>query len=80
MIQKFLYIVEHYLPFHISEYSGIWNVIAKDDDECFDLIILENDYEKHTQYYNKLRENIVKAPRFKLADDYESSVIEAFLT
>lgn len=80
MAQKFIYIVEHYLPFPISEYSGIWNVIAEDDDECFDLITSEQDNEQYTQYYNKLRENIVKSQKFALVDNYESSVIEAFIT
>ena len=29
----------HSLP---SEYGGIWNVIAQDDDECFDLITAQD--------------------------------------
>ena len=35
---KLFYIVDHYVPFPSSEYGGIWNVIAQDDNECFDLI------------------------------------------
>ena len=42
MAQKFLYIVDHYIPFPSSEYGGIWNVIAEHDDECFDLISAED--------------------------------------
>jgi hypothetical protein len=76
---KYLYLVEHFLPFPISEYSGIWNVIAKDDNECFDLIVAE-DGNQYSEHYNKLRENVIKAQRFSLVDEYESSVIEAFLT
>ena len=38
MMTKFFYIVDHYVPFPSSEYGGIWNVIAENDDECFDLI------------------------------------------
>ena len=76
---KYLYIVEHFLPFTISEYSGIWNVIAKDDNECFDLIV-DEDGNQYSEYYNKLRENVIKAQKFALKDDYQSSVIEAFLT
>ena len=33
MAQKIFYIVEHYVPFPQSEYGGLWNVIAEDDDE-----------------------------------------------
>ena len=67
------------MPFTISEYSGIWNVIAKDDNECFDLIV-DEDGNQYSEYYNKLRENVIKAQKFALKDDYQSSVIEAFLT
>lgn len=42
MAQKFFYVVDHYVPFP-SEYGGIWNVIAEDDDECFELIVAEDD-------------------------------------
>jgi hypothetical protein len=76
---KYLYIVEHFLPFPISEYSGIWNVIAKGDNECFDLIVAE-DGNQYPEHYNKLLENVIKAQKFTLKDDYQSSVIEAFLT
>ena len=71
--------MEHFLPFPISEYSGIWNVIAKDDNECFDLIV-DEDGNQYSEHYNKLRENVIKAQKFALKDDYQSSVIEAFLT
>ena len=76
---KYLYLVEHFLPFPISEYSGIWNVNANDDNECFDLIVAEDD-NQYSEHYNKLRENVIKAQRCSLVDEYESSVIEAFLT
>mgnify|MGYP003648268860 CR=1 FL=1 len=79
MSKKYLYIVEHFQPFPSSEYGGIWNVIAKDDNECFNLIVNE-DNNQYSEHYNKLYANIIKAEKFALADDYESSVIEAFLT
>ena len=56
---KYLYIVDHFVPFPQSEYGGLWNVIAEDDNECFDLIT-EQDNDLNLQYYQKLRENIVK--------------------
>ena len=49
MTHKFFYVVEHYIKFPHSEYGGIWNVIAEDDEECFDLIAAkdtENHWEK----------------------------------
>jgi hypothetical protein len=78
MAQKYFYVVNHYVPFPSSEYGGIWIVIAEDNEECFDLITEnEGDY---PEYYNKLRENIIKATKFKLTDDPESKIVESFLT
>ena len=79
MAQKFLYIVDHFVNFPQSEYGGVWNVIAEHDDECFDLIT-EVDNEDYKECYVNLRNNIVKAPRFSLADDVESYVVDKFLT
>lgn len=74
---KYLYIVDHFLPTNFAD--GLWNVIAQDDNECFELIVKE-DNELNTPQYTKLRENILRAQRFALVDEYESGVIEAFLT
>ena len=78
---KYLYIVDHFVPFPQSEYGGLWNVIAEDDNECFDLIT-EQDDDLNLQYYQKLRENIVKSPKYKVIDDNSvaSEVITSFLT
>jgi hypothetical protein len=79
MAQKFLYIVDHFVGFPQSEYGGVWNVIAENDDECFDLIS-EVDNEDYADCYVNLRSNIVKAPRFALVDGVESEVIDRFIT
>ena len=79
MAQKFLYIVDHFANFPRSEYGGIWNVIAEDDDECFDLI-KEYDDGYNEDFYVNLREKVVNARTYPLAEDEESSVVEAFTT
>ena len=77
---KFLFIVDHFIPFPQSEYGGIWNVIAESDEECFDLIA-EADEGLNEQYYNKLRENVSKAVVCELAgDDLDSQIVAEFLT
>lgn len=76
---KRLYVVEHFVPFPTSEYGGLWNVIAGTDEEVYDLIV-EDDNELNTQYYGKLRENIMKASKYSLVDELESKVVESFLT
>ena len=79
MTQKFLYILDYYVPQFQSEYGGLLNVIAENDDECFDVVV-ECDKESWTEYYPKLRENIIKAPKFALVENEESRVVEAFIT
>jgi len=80
MAQKFLYIVEHYVPFTQSEYGGIWNVVAEDDEDCFDLITAEDPDGFNEKYYGDLRENILKSRTFALAEDIESGIVEEFTT
>ena len=80
MAQKFLYIVQHYVPFPASEYGGVWNVIAEDDDECFDLISADDSGNFYEKYYSDLKENILNSQTFALAEDVDSSVVESFTT
>ena len=77
---KFFYIVDHYVPFPSSEYGGIWNVIAEDDDECFDLITGTDDGDLNSKYYGNLRENILNSRTYALSEDLESQVVEEFTT
>ena len=76
---KFLYIVDHFIPFPASEYGGVWNVIAESDEECFDLITSADD-EQYPEYYSNLRKNINDARVFTLAEDIQSNVVESFTT
>ena len=78
--QKFMYLVEHAIPFPSSEYGGLWNVIASSDEECFDLISNTEEYTFYAEYLSHLRENIKKAQVFPLDGEYESEIVESFLT
>lgn len=75
---KYLYIVDFFVPAPFSEFGGLLNVIATDDDECFDLIV-QWDNEQWPEHYGKLRENVNKAPRFALVENEDSRVVEAFI-
>ena len=79
MTQKFLYTVDHFIPFPRSEYGGMWVVVAENDEECFDLITAE-DEGMNDDYYGRLRENIQKAPAYPLAENSESCIVEQFTT
>ena len=76
---KFMYVVDHFVPFPQSEYGGVWNVIANDDEQCFDVIVSEDD-DFNIGCYGKLRENISKAEKFALVNDISPQVITQFVT
>ena len=79
MTQKFLYIIDHFEPFPSSEYGGLWNVIADNDEECFDLIVEESAFAE--EYYSNLRQNIEKATIFTLGEESGTSrIVEYFIT
>ena len=81
MAQKYFYVVDHYVPFPSSEYGGIWNVIAEDDDECFELIVSQDEGNFNQPHYNKLRENIEKSYTYALAEDnLDSCIVSEFTT
>lgn len=76
---KYLFVVDHFISFPLSEYGGLWNVIAEDDEECFDIIVSDDD-DINSADYSKLRENIKKADKYALVDELESKVVSSFLT
>ena len=77
---KFLYIVPHAISFPSSEYGGLWNVIAENNDECFDLISNHDEYIGYEECFGRLREYILKAQRFSLTDGQQSRIVEVFTT
>ena len=74
-----LYIVDHFIPFPQSEYGGVWNVIASDDEECFDLITAADD-NQFPEYYGQLRGNITKSAKYTVVGNAEPKVVTSFLT
>jgi len=75
---KSLYIVDYWVPFPSSEYGGVINLIAENDTEAFQLLADEESFDEN--YQNLIMPNVVKAQKFKLVDDYESGIIDAFTT
>ena len=76
---KYLYVIDHFVPFPQSEYGGVWNVIAENDEQCFDIVVSEDD-EFNIGCYNKLRENIKKSTEYALLDEETSKVVTQFVT
>jgi hypothetical protein len=76
---KYLYIVDYWVPFPSSEYGGLVNVIAKDDQECHDLL-RDSNLSYDDTYNSKIMERVVAAPRFALASEENSQIVESFTT
>ena len=75
---KYLYIIDYWVPFPQSEYGGVINLIAKDDSEAFELLSKEEGFDE--TYIDRIMPNVIKAQKLQLAGDYESNIIDAFIT
>ena len=75
---KFLYIVDYWVPFPQTEYGGLINVIGMNDAEVFDILTKEDQF--NNDYQNRILPNVMKAQKLELNGDYESGIIDAFLT
>ena len=75
---KFLYIVDYWVPFPQSEYGGLINVIGMNDAEVFDILTKEEQFNE--SYQDRILPNVMKAQKLELNGDYESGIIDAFLT
>ena len=79
MAQKFLYLVDFWVPFPASEYSGLLVVIGKDDNEVYDILLnWSSDYYK--KYDSLIMQDVIKAQRFSLIDEQQSRIVESFVT
>lgn len=75
---KSLYIVDYWVPFPASEYGGVVSLIAENDTEAFELLVGEEQFDEN--YTDRIMERVVNAQKFSLVDDYESGIIDAFIT
>jgi len=76
---KYLYLIDFWVPFPASEYSGLIVVIGKDDNEVHDILLKWRD-KYLNDYDNLIMSNVVKAERFALVEEETSRVAEAFIT
>ena len=76
---KTLYIIDYWVPFPSSEYGGVVNVIAEDDQECFDILQKERE-EYHSSYDNLIMQSIKDATIIKVFDYEESRIVNSFTT
>lgn len=75
---KYLYIVDYWVPFPASESGGLINLIAESDTEAFELLYNQEDFDQN--YTDRIMERVVNSQKFALLDEYESGILEAFVT
>lgn len=76
---KSLYIVDYWVGFPSSEYGGVVTVVAENDNECHDILLeWRDDYAN--SYDDRILANVVKAPRFTLAEEQNSRIVDSFVT
>jgi len=76
---KYLYLVDFWVPFPASEYSGLIAVIGTDDNEVHDVLLKWRD-DYLNKYDGLIMQAVVDAPQFALVEDEQSRVVEAFTT
>ena len=78
-----LYTGQFWIPFPRSEYGGLWVVIAKDREECAQLLkdAYHQDDEEDDDDLEDLNRAVAEAHCFKIdKEHHESRIVEAFLT
>lgn len=76
---KYLYLVDYWVPFPSSEYGGTISVIAENDQECHDLL-RDSEISYDNVHDSLIMGNVVKSPRFALAENENSRVVDSFTT
>ena len=76
---KYLYLIDFWVPFPTSEYSGLIAVIGTDDNEVHDILLQWRD-DYLDNYDGLIMQAVVDATRFGLVDEETSRVVEAFTT
>ena len=77
---KYLYIVDYWVPFPQSEYGGVINVIAENENEVFTLLSDPDEPFYNERFISLIKPNIQRAQKLTLTDNYQSGIIDAFIT
>jgi hypothetical protein len=77
-----LYLVNYWVPFPSSEYGGMQAVVAKDDEECYKLIVEADvwEFDRQKNAEELIRARVKKASRFQLVGGYLPEVVRSFIT
>ena len=78
MLNKYLYIVDSWIPFPSSEYGGVIILISETDSEAFEILLNEESLDE--RYNDRIMANVKTAQKFELKEEYESGILQIFVT
>ena len=78
--ERFIYILDYWVPFPSTEYGGLVTLIAENDQEAFDILAAEEQLDPDNAHIDKLMPNVINATKLKLAEEYKSGIIDVFVT
>lgn len=80
-MNKYMYLVDYWLPFPSSEYGGLQCIIARSDAECIKIIESNvSDYEKKYDWKTLITESVKNALTYELVGDHDSGIVEQMIT
>lgn len=80
-MNKYMYLIDYWLPGPSSEHGGLQCIIASSDEEC--IKIIENDvteYEKKYPWKELILEKVNQARKYQLLSDHNSGFVEQMIT
>lgn len=75
---KYLYVVDSWIPFPTSEYGGVIILISETDSEAFEILLKEESLDD--RYNDRIMPSIKSATKLELKEDYESGILQIFVT
>jgi hypothetical protein len=75
-----IYIGSYWVDFPMSEYGGMWSVVAKDENECFDILKESQSGFYKDELDDDIRQAIKDAKWYELSGGFDAHVVKMFLT
>ena len=76
-----LYIVEHWIPYPMSEYGGVWILIADSDEQAVDMLCDFHPSENYRKEWQPVIETQVgEAKKIVVAEDEPIGLRHEFIT
>jgi hypothetical protein len=76
-----IFIGSYWVPFPSSEYGGSWVVIAKDKDECVEVLEqATSGWLGDRQYNDRIPQAVEEAEHYELAGEPKAHIVEMFTT